>query len=452
MKAAMIMMAMGMAALLHAGNPVPTWELGKNQIDQSTAKGNVKLKDGVLLLDGMNSFQIPASVLGKQKDYTIEFEMRLPPGFKNLPRMKGAVRIISNIDLANKTGFGITYLPPRWDPNGGVSNRLGVETNSFWNGELRGISNNKFTKITFMVKDDLPSMYVNGLLISMFNDIKPSSKPITIGGWGWRGNLERANSRKGSKAIPQPYELRKLKIYDTAITPSGYDKSTNVMRSVSGDGYKMQCAVVKDPSLPKILVIGDSISMGYRRFITEHFKGKAYVDYWVGCGVPWGATKLKDSPKTIKAWKGVLSNGPYNVISWNAMTLHWWHRIQLGRCPESSLAVNLTDVVRFLKKEAPKTQIIWIRCTPIRACQKDGSHVLDESPNCNPRIVRYNKIVDGVMKKEGIPEVDLYGIAVKQLHTVRKGSRDIVHWNKSVSKLFADAIIKEITKYLPGKN
>ena len=213
MKAAMIMMAMGMAALLHAGNPVPTWELGKNQIDQSTAKGNVKLKDGVLLLDGMNSFQIPASVLGKQKDYTIEFEMRLPPGFKNLPRMKGAVRIISNIDLANKTGFGITYLPPRWDPNGGVSNRLGVETNSFWNGELRGISNNKFTKITFMVKDDLPSMYVNGLLISMFNDIKPSSKPITIGGWGWRGNLERANSRKGSKAIPQPYELRKLKIY-----------------------------------------------------------------------------------------------------------------------------------------------------------------------------------------------------------------------------------------------
>lgn len=440
-----------------AQTPKPIWELGKNPIDPKTAKGKVELVDDVIKFDGTNSFEIPADVIGKRKNFTIEFEFSTSEGFEVLPRMLGALRIINNTDMEKHTGINITYLPPKWDPNGGVSNRIGLAVNSYWNEEMQGLSGKAvsgkgFDKFTLIVKDSMPSIYKNGLLIAMLGELKASDKPLTIGGWGYRGLVIPAKY-KDQKALAHPYRMRNLKIFDTAITPTGYDSSTNMMRSVSGDGYKMHCALVKDKSLPRILVIGDSISMGYRKFITEHFKGKAYVDYWVGRGVPWGGKqKLSEDSKSIRAWKGVLSNGPYDVVSWNPMTLHWWHRKLLNRCPdEKFLAQALTDTVKILKKIAPDTQFIWIRCTPIRKCLDDGTHVLDDAPNCNTRIIRYNKVADEVMKKEGIPEVDLYGIAVKQLHTVRKGSKDIVHWNGDVSRLFAQAISKEIEKYLPKK-
>lgn len=432
---------------MFAQNEKPVWELGKNPIDPKTTKGKVELVDGVIKLDGLNSFQIPAKALGSQKDYTIEFEFRRSPKFQDLPREIGGLSIISNTNFKDQTGFALIYFPPRWDPNGGVSNRIGIDINGYWNGEIAGLLGNEFNKISFVVKDGMASIYRNGLLIAMTGEVKPSTLPLMIGGFGGRGN--KRYKKDTDKPFPEPYEFRNLKIFNQAIAPTGYDQSIKMMRNVSGEGYNMQRAIITDKSLPRILVIGDSISMGYRRYITEHFKGKAYVDYWVGCGVPWGKQKMTDNCKEAIAWKGLLSNGPYDVISWNPMTLHWWHRLILGRCPNGEiLARNLTDTVKFLKKIAPKTHFIWIRCTPIRKCLPDGTHILDNAPNCNPRIVRYNKIADGVIRKEGIPEVDLYSIAVKQLHTVDKGSKDIVHWKPVVSRLFAKKINKAIEKEL----
>jgi hypothetical protein len=137
------------------------------------------------------------------------------------------------------------------------------------------------------------------------------------------------------------------------------------------------------------------------------------------------------------------------VISWNAMTLHWWSPKMADRCPEDSLAARVTETVEHLKQVAPKTRLIWARCTPIRSNMDDGTPILDNPENA--RMVRFNKIVDEVMRREGIAEVDLYAIAEKQLSTVPKGSQDTVHWGKDVSRLFAEAIIKEIEKGLAAK-
>jgi hypothetical protein len=438
------------AVSIFAQDPTPIWELGKTQISPEMTKGKVELVNGGMKLDGLNGFQIPASVLGVLTDYTVEFEFRRSPKFQNFPRMFGGLSILSNTDFNDHTGFTLIYLPPKWDPNGGVSNRIGIDINGYWNGEIAGLAGNEFNKISFVVKDGMASIYRNGLLIAMTGEVKQSRLPLVVGGFGGRGS--QRYKKDVDKPFPEPYEFRKLKIFAEAITPKGYDGSTNMMRNVGGEGYQIQRAVIKDKSLPRILVIGDSISMGYRSLIAEHYKGKAYVDYWVGGGVPWGKGKMTADSKTAKSWEGVLSNGPYDVVSWNPMTLHWWHRLILSRCPNGEiLARNLTDTVKFLKQAAPKTQFIWIRCTPIRKCLEDGSHVLDDAPNCNSRIVKYNKISDGVMQKEGIPEVDLYAIAEKQLHTVKKGSKDIVHWNRDVSRLFANAIIKEIDTFLSEK-
>ena len=408
-------------------------------------KGKIELVDGVVKLDGINSFAIPAKVLGAQDDYTIEFDLRRSPNFKTLPRMEGALRLVCNRDATAHAGLSLIYFPPAWDLNGGIGNLMGTEVNGYWNGECGGLDGTAFNKVSIVVKDRLASIYRNGLLLAMTGEIKPSQMPLTIGGKGWR---HVPPDKFDVNPVPEPYELRSLKIYNQALAPTGYDRSTEIMRSVSGDGYCMQRADAKDPSLPRILIVGDSISMGYRGFITEHFKGRACVDYWVGGG--WFASDVKgDDFPALRSWDGVLSNGPYDVVSWNSMTLHMWNGAP-GRCSEATYPAQMTKVVEHLQKTAPDTKFIWIRCTPWRTMPDTGRPTLFKEKN--DAIIRLNKLTDEIMAKHDIPEVDLYSLCEMKFDAIPVGSKDALHWPKEVCGLMADEIIKVIERVLPEKH
>jgi len=423
----MLLTLMAFSAAAFGQDPKPVWELGKDPIDPKQTDGQIDIVDGAVSLNGTNSFSLPAGVLGAQNDYTIEFEVKRDPDAA-LPNDR-LITLMSNISEADKAGLGLAYAPPSWGAGLIFINDGQIQQGTFLP------EGNRFYKLSFVVKDKKLQLFRDGLLLATTDTVKTSPLPLVFGG-------------KKDKPV-KPYELRHLKIYNSAIFPTGFDRSAEQMRFCVGDQYAMQRVDVKDPTLPRILVIGDSISMGYRPYITEHFKGKAYVDYWVGGG--WLNPKEFDEqdPKIERAFKGVLSQGPYDVVSWNSMTLHMWEPHQPGRCPEGSIVSNFTHMVAFLKKTAPNTKFIWIRCTPWRAIQPDGTQTL-EGP-FNQRMVTYNGIVDTVMRKEGIPEVDLYAIAEKQMHTLPKGWKDCLHWGPEVSKLFADAIIKEIVTQLGTK-
>ncbi len=399
------------------------WELGKSPIEPGLIKGNIDVVDGTVMLDGTNSFSLPITLLEKQNDFTIEFEVKRANG---VIKPEDNISLISNHDEENKAGIGIKYFSPPY-------NAAWLYINGFRAIEQRGFLANIFLKYTILVKDKNMMLFRNGLLLAMTDKVNPSNQPITIGEAG------------GVRFTP--YEMRNIRIYNSAQFPTGFDHSVERMATFSGDQYAMQRVAIKDDKLPRILIVGNSISMGYRDFITEHFKGKAYVDYWLG-GSWMDPNSVKGENSVVKrAWRGVLGNGPYDVVTWNAMTLHMWWPPQ--RCPEESLAPNMTEVTSFLKEIAPKTKFIWVRGTPFRENKSDGTVTLD-----NPRnniIVKYNKIVDGVMKREGIPEVDLYQIAENQLHTVSKGSSDFVHWKPEVYQIMAQEIIKEIEKYIKEK-
>lgn len=399
----------------------PIWELGKDSIDPKFTKGNVEITEGIVRLDGTNSFSLPAPVLGDQSEFTIEFEIKRAEGET---RSEDGLFLISNLDEKGNKGFGIRYHSPPY-------NAGWLFVNGYKTFEQRGFLNKQFLKYTILVKDNSMMLFRNGLLLALTDKMKPSEKVLIIG--------------EAGKGRMTAFELRNLRIYDVAQFPTGFDPGIARMKTFSGDQYSMQRVEIKDPKLPRILVVGNSISMGYRNYITEHFKGKAYVDYWVG-GSWIDPNSVRGENSAVKrGWRGVLGNGPYDVITWNAMTLHMWWPPE--RCPEETLAPNMTEVVEFLKEIAPKTKVIWVRGTPARENLSDGTPTLN-----NPRnniIVRYNRIVDGVMKKHGIPEVDLYAIAENQLHTVTKGSVDLVHWKPEVYQIMAQEIIKEIERNLP---
>ena len=416
-------LTLGLAASASAQNqdPQPTWELGKNAIDPASIKGIVECVDGGVKLDGTNSFAIPATAFGAQNDYTIEFEL------KRAPDAKGSISVFSNADPQNKKGLELKYFPPEY-------NAIKLFTNSNMTVELRGFLGEKFDKVTLVVKDQKLTLFRNGLILAMTGEVKPCALPVTF------GSLE--------KAATTPYEVSHIKLYDAAIFPTGFDKNADRMRFYSGDQYTMQRVELKDPTLPRILVVGDSISMGYRGFITEHFKGRAYVDYWVGGG--WFEFDIKgDDFPALRGWDGVLSNGPYDVVTWNSSTLHTWNGSP-GRCTEEKYPANMTKVLEHIQKAVPDTKLIWIRCTPWRTTPDTGRPTFLKEKN-DP-IIRLNKLTDKIMAKHGVPEVDLYALCETKFDALPEGSKDSVHWPNEVCALMADEIIKEIEKVLPKKH
>jgi lysophospholipase L1-like esterase len=416
MKKCITSLLIATAVVLQGQTVNSVWELGRDPLDASLTKGKIELVAGVINVDSTNSFALPAAVLGTQSDYTVEFEVKRPAEMKQ----GCGISLVSNTDEKNKAGFGLNYFPPDY-------NACALFCNGYQTVEQRGFLGDAFIKLTFVVKDGRMTMFRNGLLLAIADAVKPSVLPLVFGG------------AASAQRLPQSYALRNIKIYNQPIFPTGFDQSAERMRNYSGDQYFMQRAEIKDPSRPRILVIGDSISMGYRSFIAEHFKGKAYVDYWVG-----GGTDAMEGENATgkRAWKGVLSNGPYTVVTWNSMSLHSWPKPD--RCPEEKYAERMTRSVAFITATAPTTKFIWIRTTPWRTTPDTGTPTLNTVEN--ERIIRFNKTTDEIMAKYGIPEVDLYALCETKLDTVAKGSKDSVHWNQEVCKLMATEIIKKIEK------
>ncbi len=396
----------------------PVWT-SNGKIDEKRITGKL-LRDGdSVTFDGANAFELPADTITDPDNFSIEFTVRRPALMSENP-WHDCLSIVENTDKEKQAGFGFVYFPLRKDYEATDADGIALEINGKlvqgggMGGALFAMSSAQTCKITLVMKDRQMQVFRNGLLLATTDEINSSSLPLQFG-----------QIKKGASV---PITISEIKIYNTAIIPDGFDPSVKTMKICSGPGYVLMRAEIEDPDLPRILVVGDSISMGYRKYITDHFKGKATVDYWVGGGWLDPADVSTEGSKIKQAWKGIFSHGPYDVVSWNSMTLHMWTPNLPQRCPEESLAPNMTEMVRFLQAEAPKTRFLWIRCTPIRKLQDDGTSTIDNPGN--DRVVKYNAIVDNVMNEFGIPEVDLYGLCVENMKQVPLHCRDTLHWDR----------------------
>ncbi|WPJ95559.1 SGNH/GDSL hydrolase family protein [Coraliomargarita algicola] len=407
---------------LWAHRPQPVWELGKQMIAPTLSTGQIHPVQGVIEVDAQNTFAIPVELLGDQETYTIEFDVKRPASAIN----GHSITLCSNTDTNAQQGLALVYHPPSY--------------NCAWmyiNGEkmaiLPKLLDDQFNTITLLVKDRELLIFKNGLLLAATDAIRPSERPLRFGGGYTTGKS------------PQAYQLRNIKLYQDAVFPKGYDRSTEIMLSTSGDQYTMFRAKIKDPSLPRILVVGDSISIAYREYISDYFRDKAYVDYWVG-GRWYEPVDLQDKNAKVKrAYRGVLANGPYDVVSWNPMTLHMWNPDNPQSCSVENYPENLTEIVHFLKELAPSTQFFWVRCTPYSTVDANKQRTIDYKRST--RLDTFNQLSDTIMQNQGIPTIDLW--AVCEDHP-QLSSGDGVHWPKA-SQLFAETIAKAIEPSLPIK-
>ena len=195
--------------------------------------------------------------------------------------------------------------------------------------------------------------------------------------------------------------------------------------------------------LPRVLLIGDSISMGYTLPVRAALKGKANVHRpKVNCG----PTTI--GLKSIDAW---LGDGKWDVIhfNWGLHDLKYMgpKGENLGdpsnpdchqQVPPDEYEKNLRQLVERLQKTGAK--LIWRNTTPVP--EGSAGRVVGDA-------VKYNAIAEKVMQENKIPIHDLYAFVRPQQDKIMLSAN--VHFTKEGYDILAADVVAVIQKTLDSK-
>lgn len=190
--------------------------------------------------------------------------------------------------------------------------------------------------------------------------------------------------------------------------------------------------VKDDPRLPRVLLIGDSISMGYTLPVRELLKGRANVHR-----PPENCGPTTRGVENLEAW---LGTGSWDVIHFN-FGLHDLKFVDdKHQVSPEDYAKNLRAIVKRLKKT--EARLIWCSTTPVPA---GGVRPLRR----NEDVIAYNAVARKVMEDERIPINDLYAFALPRIKTIQRPVN--VHFHERGSRVLAGRVAEVIRQVLDGK-
>lgn len=189
-------------------------------------------------------------------------------------------------------------------------------------------------------------------------------------------------------------------------------------------------AAIEDVAgLPRVLLIGDSISMGYTLAVRELLAGKANVHR-----PPTNCGPTSRGVEQINAW---LGDGRWDVIHFN-FGLHdlkimddGQHQVALEQYEK-----NLRQVVERMKKT--KAKLIWCSTTPVPESSSPPRHDAD--------VQAYNAAAKQIMDEQGVAIDDLYAFALPQLSKIQRPSN--VHFSPEGSKVLARQVTESIEQMM----
>ena len=204
-------------------------------------------------------------------------------------------------------------------------------------------------------------------------------------------------------------------------------------------------AEVKDvEGLPRVLLVGDSISIGYTVPVRKLLAGKANVHRpLTNCGPTTvglaALSKWLETGGADKKWDVIHFN-------WGLHDLKYLGpdgaNLQDPGSPENHQQVppdayrdNLTELVKQLKATGAK--LIWRNTTPVPEGAR--GRVVGDS-------VKYNKIAEEVMKDAGVEIHDLYSFAKERQAEIQKKAD--VHFSPDGYKALAGDVVRVITEAL----
>jgi hypothetical protein len=196
--------------------------------------------------------------------------------------------------------------------------------------------------------------------------------------------------------------------------------------------------VTDTPGLPRVLLIGDSISMGYTLPVRERLAGKANVHRPAeNCG------ETARGLKRLDAW---LGDGHWEVIHFNFGLHDLKYLDAAGKyvppdqgkqvASPADYADHLRAIVARLKQTGAK--LVFATTTPVPSGSA-GRVEHDE--------LAYNEAAVRVMRELGVAVDDLHAVVAPRQDKIQRPHN--VHFTDEGYALLADAVVASITPLLP---
>jgi acyl-CoA thioesterase-1 len=203
---------------------------------------------------------------------------------------------------------------------------------------------------------------------------------------------------------------------------------------------------VDDPKLPRVLIIGDSISIGYTVPVRKQLQGKANV-HRPGGNCMFSAHHVANLEKWLGKEKWDVIH--FNCGIWDTHMLDKKtgalvyneskvaaDQMRVRTAPEQYRA-NLANIVKVLKGTGAK--VIWASTTPVTNRQGDRAKTIDQ----------YNEIAAAVMKENGIVIDDLGALVTPRL--AQWQANDKCHFNQVGYDKLGEQVSKCILDALPAR-
>ena len=181
--------------------------------------------------------------------------------------------------------------------------------------------------------------------------------------------------------------------------------------------------VADDPKLPRILLIGDSVSRGYTLAVRAALAGKANVHR-----APENCGPTANGLKKLDVW---LGDGKWNLIHFNFGI----HDRATSLADYETRLEQLTQ--RLLRSGA---RLVWASSTPLPTQSSYGS---------DAAIVVRNEIAARVMQRHKVPVDDLYAHIAPRLADFQRPND--VHFTDAGYAYLGDQVAAEISRMLTLK-
>ena len=178
--------------------------------------------------------------------------------------------------------------------------------------------------------------------------------------------------------------------------------------------------------LPRVLMIGDSITRGYFSEVEKHLSGKAYCARLT-------TSKCVCDPFFPEEVQLLLKQYDFDVIHFNN-GLHGWGYT------EEQYREGLLRLMETFEKSAPKAKLVWATTTPVR----EAGNVSQISERTN-RVKTRNEIAGAIMQQKDVLTNDLFGL-VEQHPDWHSG--DGTHFNAKGKGPQAAAVAEAVLKCL----
>lgn len=201
------------------------------------------------------------------------------------------------------------------------------------------------------------------------------------------------------------------------------------------------------PAKKRVLILGDSISIGYTPFVQKMLANEMVVFRPMRGDKPENCSGTTYGVENVDRWLQI-DGGKWDVIHFNWGLHDLKHVKPDGKAsdsatdpPQATVEVyekNLRDIVAKLKATGAK--LIFATTTPV----PEGKMAVYRA---DADAVKYNAAAVKVMKENGIAVNDLYAFAKPQLTEIQKQPAN-VHYTDKGSEVLAGEVVKTVKQAL----